>query len=163
VSSSISALSGISSLLDAYGSGTTGTDAVGTTSDTSSSSSSSFAKANFGLSTDEFFSLFLAQLKNQDPTQPVDDKEMVSQLAQFTMIKTLEDVSSSLKGSRLAEAAGLIGKKVTGFDESGASVTGVVDRVDQTADSFWLVVGDSRIAPESVSNVTTAPASATTA
>jgi flagellar basal-body rod modification protein FlgD len=160
VSSSINALSGISSLLGALGTGTTGADAVGTTGD---SSSTSFAKANFGLSTDEFFSLFLAQLKNQDPTQPVDDKEMVSQLAQFTMIKTLEDVSSSLKGSRLAEAAGMIGKKVTGFDESGATVTGVVDRVDQTADSFWLVVGDSRIAPESVSNVTAATSSTTAA
>jgi hypothetical protein len=32
--------------------------------------------------------------------------------------------------------------------------------VEQTADGFWLVVGEDRIAPDSVSSVTSAPAAA---
>lgn len=108
----------------------------------------------YGLDKDDFFKLFLAQLQNQDPTQPMDNAELVGQLAQFAMIQTLQDVSSSLNGSRLAQAAGLIGKQITGFDENGAQVRGTVDRVDQTADGYWLVVGTARVAPESVATVT---------
>ncbi len=145
----------------AGGIGATSTGGIGATSTggigaTSTDGIASAASSAFGLSTDEFFQLFLAQLKNQDPTQPVDDKEMVSQMAQFTMIQTLQEVSASLQGSRLAQAAGLIGKQVTGYDEQGNVVTGNVDRVDQTADGFWIVVGDARIAPKSVATVTVA-------
>ena len=125
---------------------------------TSAADTTSAAKTAFGLSTDEFFQLFLEQLKNQDPTKPVDDKEMVAQLAQFTMIQTLSDVKSALTGSRLAEASGLIGKQVTGFNEAGDSVTGVVDRVDQSSDGFWLVVGSDRMSPDSVATVSAASA-----
>src|SRR5512142_1797897 len=62
----------------------------------------------FGLSKDDFFKLFLDQLKNQDPTSPMDDKEFLAQLAQFTMIDTLQQVQKSLGGTQLAQASALI-------------------------------------------------------
>ncbi|MCU0275046.1 MAG: hypothetical protein MUE34_17625 [Acidimicrobiales bacterium] len=142
MSSSIAALAASSGLLSTAG--TTG-------------GVSTYSKAGatdlYGLDKDDFFTLFLAQLQNQDPTQPMDNAQLVGQLAQFAMIQTLQDVSTSLNGSRLAQAAGLIGKHVTGFDESGTPVNGTVDRVDQSAGGYWLVIGTSRVAPESVATV----------
>ena len=85
----------------------------------------------FGLGKDDFFKLFLAQLKNQDPTQPLDDKEFLAQLAQFTMIDTLEQVKSSLGGTQLAQASALIGDQVIGTDTSGLPADGIVDRIVQ--------------------------------
>src|SRR5512147_2648055 len=77
----------------------------------------------FGLGRDDFFKLFLTQLKNQDPTKPVDDKEFIAQLAQFTMIDTLQSLDKAAAGTQLAEASALIGKQVTGVDVSGSPVS----------------------------------------
>ena len=108
----------------------------------------------FGLGRDDFFKLFLAQLKNQDPTQPVDDKEFIAQLAQFTMIDTLKALEKTSAGTQLAQASSLIGKSVTGTGVDGAVVSGVVESLLQDTDGIALIVGGKAIRPESVSIVT---------
>jgi flagellar basal-body rod modification protein FlgD len=168
----ISSLSAIGGLLDAlggtstadpYGSAMADALGVGSTSATGDGTDTLLATGTtdlYGLSKDDFFKMFLAQLQNQDPTKPMDNSEMVGQLAQFSMIQTLQELSAALKGSRLAEASALIGKQVTGFDTDGNQVSGVVDRVDQTADSYYLVVGGVQLAPDGVSTVTDTPPTA---
>jgi len=109
----------------------------------------------FGLGQDDFFKLFLAQLKNQDPTKPMDDKEFVAQLS---MIDTMKAVQKALSGTQLAQASGLIGKQVIGHDTTGALVDGVVDRVVQDEKGLLLVVGSQVIDPSKVTSVTEAAA-----
>jgi len=118
--------------------------------------------SGMGLSTDDFMKLFLAELQNQDPTQPVDNAQMLSQLSEMTNIQTMQGIQTSLQGSQLASASNLIGKNVTGLDVNGSNVDGVVDAVTQSNDAgLVLRVGDQYIKPDSVVNVT-APASTTT-
>jgi flagellar basal-body rod modification protein FlgD len=107
----------------------------------------------FGLGQDDFFKLFLAQLKNQDPTKPMDDKEFVAQLAQFSMIDTMKAVQKALTGTQLAQASGLIGKHIIASDTSGVAVDGVVDRVVQDEKGLLLVVGTQVIDPGKVTSV----------
>jgi flagellar basal-body rod modification protein FlgD len=108
----------------------------------------------FGLGKDDFFKLFLAQLKNQDPTKPMDDKEFLAQLAQFTMIDTLEQVKSSLGGTQLAQASALIGDQVIGTDTSGLPANGIVDRIVQDATGIMLVLeGGQLVEPADVTQV----------
>jgi flagellar basal-body rod modification protein FlgD len=107
----------------------------------------------FGLGQDDFFKLFLAQLKNQDPTKPMDDKEFVAQLAQFSMIDTMKAVQKALTGTQLAQASGLIGKHVIGHDTSGVAVDGVVDRVVQDEKGLLLVVGSQVIDSAAITSV----------
>lgn len=114
----------------------------------------------FGLGRDDFFKLFLAQLKNQDPTKPVDDKEFIAQLAQFTMIDTLQSLDKAAAGTQLGEASGLIGKQVTGVDLNGKPVSGAVSQVIQDKDGLALVVGGRAVRPSDVSVVTAAAAAA---
>ena len=67
-----------------------------------------------------FLTLFTAQLKNQDPTDPVKNEAFVAQLAQFSqleattnMANSLTQLASSMQGDRMLSASGLIGRSVT--------------------------------------------------
>jgi flagellar basal-body rod modification protein FlgD len=108
----------------------------------------------FGLGRDDFFKLFLAQLKNQDPTQPFDDKEFLAQLAQFSMIDTLNEVRRVMSGGQLSQAATMIGQQVEGWAEDGTAVAGTVDRIVQDEKGILLVVNGWGVRPESVRQVT---------
>jgi flagellar basal-body rod modification protein FlgD len=56
------------------------------------------AKANQGTTLDKnaFLSLLTEQLKNQDPTQPMDDTAFVAQLAQFSALEQMTNVNTNL-------------------------------------------------------------------
>lgn len=65
----------------------------------------------------EFLDLMLAQLKNQDPFQPLENGEFVAQMAQFSTVSGIEEMNASLKGmteslqgNRILEASNLIGR-----------------------------------------------------
>lgn len=107
----------------------------------------------YSLGRDDFLKLLLAQLQNQDPTQPVDDKEMLAELAQFTMIDTLQGVQKSMEGTQLAQASSLIGKSVTGTGTDGQPLSGVVDSLVQDSTGITLSVNGRSISPTSVTSV----------
>jgi flagellar basal-body rod modification protein FlgD len=117
-----------------------------------------------GMTADDFMTLFLAQLKNQDPTQPMSDTDMIAQLAQFTMISTLTDLEHELAGARLAQSASLIGKTVTGVTADGSNVSGVVQQLSQTDGVLALIVDGISLSPDSITSVSpTATSTATPA
>lgn len=77
------------------------------------------------LGKDDFMKLLVAQLKNQDPNDPVDTKEMVTQLSQLTSVQQLEAMSSKLdtltaatNSSAANSSSNLIGKTVSGVADS---------------------------------------------
>jgi len=143
-------------------SGTSGTSGASGTSGTGGTDTLSTDGSMYGLTTDDFLKLFLAELQNQDPTQPVDDSQMLNQLAQMSSIQTMQGIQTALSGSQLAQASALIGKNVTGLDVNGSNVDGVVTAVTQSNDAgLVLQVGSQYIKPDSVVNVTD-PVSTTT-
>jgi flagellar basal-body rod modification protein FlgD len=107
----------------------------------------------FGMGSDDFMKLFLAQLKNQDPTNPVSDKDFLAQLAQMTLIDTMQQVKTALGGSQLAQASSLIGRHVDGYDLDQQPIAGTVDRIVQEGGVLRLVVGDRMMRPEDVLTV----------
>ena len=82
----------------------------------------------------EFMKLLMIQLKNQDPLDPINDKEFLAQLAQFSSLAELTKLnvsfSQALQIQQLNEARGLIGQNITFKDtDSGNSLSGLVDGV----------------------------------
>lgn len=79
---------------------------------------------------DTFLQLLVAQLKNQDPTDPSDPAAFLSQLASFSgveqQIQMNTKLDSLLTGSQLGQATNLIGKLVT---FNGGTANGVVSSV----------------------------------
>ena len=68
---------------------------------------------------DQFLTLMLAQLKNQDPLKPLEPSEFLGQLAQFSTVTGIQDMkssvadlSNSLRSSRLVEGTSLVGHDV---------------------------------------------------
>lgn len=64
---------------------------------------------------DQFLKIMITQLQNQDPTQPLQDKEFIAQMAQFTSVEQLMNISTQLSGlnQSLGSVSGLIGSKVS--------------------------------------------------
>lgn len=66
------------------------------TASTSSTSTGSLTSIDANAGKDMFLQLLVTQLQHQDPTNPVDDSEFLSQLAQFSSLEKLTDISQSL-------------------------------------------------------------------
>ncbi|GAC1323680.1 MAG: hypothetical protein NVSMB25_20260 [Thermoleophilaceae bacterium] len=122
---------------------TTSTTQTGSVSPTTGTSPSATPPATLGK--DEFLKLLVGQLKNQDPMQPTDSSQWISQMAQFTQLeqvsnlaKSNEKIASSLS---VSQTLSLIGRTVTYTDQGGNAVTGVVGKVDMTGGTATLTVG----------------------
>lgn len=85
-----------------------------------------------GLDRDDFLKLLITQLQHQDPTSPVEDKDFIAQMAQFSSLEQITNMSAGFqKLSGLlasSEASQVLGKTVELRDGDNL-VRGVVDRV----------------------------------
>lgn len=81
-----------------------------------------------------FLQLLVTQLRNQDPTKPMDPTETVTQLATFASVEQSVQgnqlLTSLLESSRLDQASNAIGKTVTSAD---GSVNGVIKSMSITS------------------------------
>jgi len=82
---------------------------------------------------DVFMKLLVAQMRYQDPSNPVDSSQMMSQTATFSQVEKLEQLvnqnASMLALQESATAGALVGRTATYTDTTGASKTGVVTSV----------------------------------
>jgi flagellar basal-body rod modification protein FlgD len=112
-------------------SATNSTASSAATSSTSKTGSKIGAAA--GMGKDDFMKLLMEQLKNQDPMKPMEDKEFITQLAQFSSLESIDALTEqmeALTGSQmLVQAATLIGKPATAKLTSGEVVTGTISQV----------------------------------
>jgi flagellar basal-body rod modification protein FlgD len=73
---------------------------IGTGADASANSSASTASSSSALANEStFLQLLVAQIKNQDPTQPMDSTAFLSQLAQFSQLEQLVGIRQDLENS----------------------------------------------------------------
>ncbi len=81
---------------------------------------------------DDFLKILITQLSHQDPTQPMQDKEFIAQMAQFSSLEQISNMSAGMAkvASLLArgQALGLLGASVD-VAAGSASVSGVVEEV----------------------------------
>ncbi|MEB3101160.1 flagellar hook capping FlgD N-terminal domain-containing protein [Ferviditalea candida] len=99
-----------------------------------SNNSTVTTKNGNSLGKDDFLRILVEQLKNQDPMQPLQDKDFIAQMAQFTSVEQITNMASDMKLLRqsLGFASGLIGKSVSWTTGSGTSVqvaSGLVDAI----------------------------------
>ena len=94
---------------------------------------------------DSFLKLFMAQMKNQDPTKPNDPAATLSQLASFSnveqSIKLNEKLDSLLSASNASLAAGLVGRPVSNLD---GSISGITVSVAVEGNTLTVTLSDGR-------------------
>ncbi|RCW47688.1 MULTISPECIES: flagellar hook capping FlgD N-terminal domain-containing protein [unclassified Halanaerobium] len=98
---------------------------------------------NDGLGQDAFFKILITQLQNQDPLDPMEDKEFISQMAEFSSLEKVEKIYGMLEQqfnvNQLAGQADLIGKEITAEIE-GVELKGTVDGVKSKDEQIWVVL-----------------------
>ena len=81
----------------------------------------------------DFLKLLIAQLRNQDPLNPMEDKEFIAQLAQFNSLEQMINLNNSfermLMWQQVIQASSLLGKDVKVFDQDKGEISGKVSRV----------------------------------
>ena len=89
-------------------------------------------KAGESLSKDDFMKILITQLTHQDPTAPMEDKEFIAQMAQFSALEQMTNLSAEFgKLTQLlsmGQVMNLIGKTVDVQSGEGI-VTGIVQEV----------------------------------
>ena len=85
------------------------------------------------LDIDQFLTLLISELQNQDPLDPMDNSEMVQQIGQIREIGATDQLTETLSNlsasQELVTASSLIGQTITGLADDASSVDGIVDRV----------------------------------
>ncbi|MGN7297465.1 flagellar hook assembly protein FlgD [Ferdinandcohnia sp. SAFN-114] len=109
------------------------------------------------LGKDDFLKILMTQLQNQDPMNPMEDKDFIAQMATFTSLEqmtnmnsTLEKFVTSQKGEQLLKYSSMIGKEVEySFkteDENGNEIInkgqGIVTSVSQKSGYIELELKD---------------------
>ena len=111
----------------------------------SNTTTSNAATATANLDYNSFLKLLIAQLKNQDPTKPMDSTAFVSQLASFSQVEqsvnTNTKLDSLLTSSALSLADAVIGRTVTSAD---GTTSGIVTSVKITSDGPVATLTDGR-------------------
>lgn len=78
---------------------------------------------------EDFLMLLTTELANQDPLEPVSDREFLSQLAEFTALEQMTNLRSGFQAFGLLQATSLVGKGVEAIGPDGSVVTGEVNEV----------------------------------
>ncbi|PFJ17233.1 flagellar basal body rod modification protein [Bacillus cereus] len=117
------------------------------------------------LGKEDFLKLFLASLKYQDPSNPMDMNQMMNQTAQFSIIEQVDNMTKAVDALRQTVSTNpldggmkFLGKYIKGVDSEGKLVTGKVDVVRLAGNNeVQLVVGDHIVSLYYVVNVSDEP------
>lgn len=111
---------------------------------------------------DMFLKLLVAQLKNQDPSSPMDQKDMMAQMAQFTSVEQMTNMVKSMEtltfNSAVSQSVAMIGRSVdyaTGTDITSAVESSKVASVNMVNGEIRLSLENGEtIKPDAIVRVT---------
>jgi flagellar basal-body rod modification protein FlgD len=105
----------------------------------------------------QFMQLLIAQLKNQDPMDPVSQEDSIAQLAQFSTLEGIEQLnanfSSFMKLQSLSQGANLVGKNVEWLDKDGLRQQGIVEAITVKDGELELKVDGKQVPIANVTSI----------
>jgi flagellar basal-body rod modification protein FlgD len=118
-------------------------------SSTAAQSSSTTGGGFNNLTTADFMKMLIAELQNQDPTQPMSNQDLLSQLSTMSQLQSTQDLDTALQSNtnnqQLSTAASFIGKAVQGKDSNNNPVTGVASQAILQSGTAYVTVGNSLV------------------
>ena len=115
------------------------------------------AERKQSLDSEVFLQLLVAQLKNQDPSSPMDTNEMIAQSTQLAMMEQLTALSTTANETfaltMRQTAADLVGRQAAYLDAEGVEHRGLVTSVSFAGATPQVLFGDVSVPLDAVSGV----------
>ena len=116
------------------------------------------ANAAATLGKDDFLKLLVAQLQHQDPMNPTDNNEFMSQMTSYSTLEQVTNMAGAnaamAANLQLSQSVGLIGRTVTWTDADDVSHTGVVEKVSHKDGLPVLTVsGTEGVDPSTITQI----------
>lgn len=117
------------------------------------------------LGKDDFLKILVTQLRNQDPSQPLQDRDFIAQMAQFSSVEQLMNMSTEMTKLRqsLGSASSLIGMTVEwdGLSDMGVETTysGRVEAITIKDGDQYAKIGDQSVKVDDLTTITYVPSS----
>lgn len=127
------------------------TPAVGSTGSVATSTATTTVDRGDQLSGDAFLQLLVAEMRYQDPSNPMSSSDMMAQTATLTQTQSLQQIATQntqlLTLQRSLSAAGLVGRTVQYTATDGSSKTGTVTAVsiDTTKNTSTAQIGGASV------------------
>lgn len=103
-------------------------------------------QASNELDSGQFMQILLAQLTHQNPLEPMDNAEMMSQFSQLNSLQELRGINTSMESvsvtSQTTYLTSLVGKTVKASRADGKVIEGVVEGVASDVENPQVLVGD---------------------
>lgn len=112
------------------------------------------SSARTELGQEDFMTLMIAQFRNQDPFEPMDNGDFLGQLAQFGTVSGIDELNSafgglqnSIQSEQALQAANLVGHAVLaetdiGYLPAGGALNGAIE-LDSSASSVQVEITDA--------------------
>ncbi|WP_078576315.1 flagellar hook assembly protein FlgD [Salipaludibacillus agaradhaerens] len=114
------------------------------------------------LDKDAFLKLLMVQLQNQDPLNPMEDREFIAQMAQFSSLEQMTNMNVNLQKfmesqrNNFASHSDLIGKQIEWTTSTGNKREGIVTSVVFKDGDVQVVVGDTNVNTKNITKITNA-------
>ena len=122
------------------------------------------ASATQGLSQKDFLNLLVAQMTSQDPMNPTNSQDLLTQMTQFSTLNANTTMQTQLAQMQLSgefsEAGSLLGKQVTLQLDSKTTAQGTVTGIDTSSNQPQIIVNGQSYTLDkviSIANPTTTP------
>lgn len=118
---------------------------------------------------DDFLKLLVTELRYQNPLQPMEDKEFIAQMANFSSLEQMQNLNSTvsglvdtignqfLPGMMLQQAGQMIGREVAYYSENEdgelQTLIGIVDSAVVRQGVPWLVIQGEEIPMENIAAI----------
>ncbi|HEV3302946.1 MAG TPA: flagellar hook capping FlgD N-terminal domain-containing protein [Planctomycetaceae bacterium] len=121
----------------------------------SSTGSTTTASGFSNLTTGDFMKMLIAELQNQDPTQPMSNQDLLTQLSTMSQLQSTQDLDKALQtntnNQQLSIASSFIGRAVQGKDSNNNLVSGIAQEAVLQNGTAEVAVGNSLLP---VANIT---------
>ena len=120
------------------------TDAISTASTIDSDTASKTSTNNFSVDTNTFLTLLVAQLSNQDPLNPQEDTQFITQLAQMTTLEEMQKIGSGMSSIQAYSFVGKYAYAESVDTETGETryIHGNIDSIVKNGGTYYAIIGE---------------------
>ncbi len=105
----------------------------------------SLASSNAMLDESDFLMLLITELANQDPLDPMSDRDFIQQMAQLNTLSETMELNENVQTLQMLQAASLVGREIEAVGPTGEHVEGTVTEVWFIDSEPWLMIDDEHV------------------